>query len=94
MAKKIIGVTRLQIPAGQAGDGPLVRRLLDRQGVNAASFCIAFDAATAAGVRGLIPVVITAYEDRSFSFVIHEPANSPGHATSLRPANALELAQA
>jgi ribosomal protein L11 len=42
----------------------------------------------------LIPVVITAYEDRSFSFVIHEPANGPGHATSLRPADAIELAQA
>ena len=94
MAKKITGVTRLQIPAGQAGDGPLVRRLLDRQGVNAASFCIAFDAATAAGVRGLIPVVITAYEDRSFSFVINKPANAPGHAAPHRPADAIELAQA
>ncbi|MEI6240492.1 MAG: hypothetical protein WCR51_08885 [Planctomycetia bacterium] len=88
MAKKITGVTRLQIPAGTAADGPLVRRLLGPKGVNAAAFSSAFDAATAEDGRRLIPVVITAYEDRSFSFVINEPGTAPAHSQSCQPTDA------
>jgi large subunit ribosomal protein L11 len=89
MAKKITGVTRLQIPAGTAADGPFVRRLLGPKGVNAAAFSSAFDAATADDGRRLIPVVITTYEDKSFSFVINEACTGPAHSTFRHPADAL-----
>lgn len=85
MAKKITGVSRLQLPAGKAADGPLVVRCLHRQGVNVAAFCNAFNAATAADIGLVIPVVVTIYEDRSFSFVIKDPLAPRAESAVRRP---------
>ena len=89
MAKKITGVVRLRIPAGQAADCPLVERLLGPRGVSIASFRTAFDAATIGNSGLMIPVVITFYEDRSWSFVTHAPCEPTAHATMDGPADAI-----
>lgn len=80
MAKKITGVTRLQLPAGKAADGPLVGRSLYRQGVNVAAFCTAFNAATASDTGLVLPVVVTIHEDGSFSFVVKDPLAPRGES--------------
>jgi large subunit ribosomal protein L11 len=77
MAKKIQGYIRLQIPAGQANPSPPVGPALGQHGVNIMEFCKAFNAETQSMEAGMpIPVVITVYQDKSFSFVTKTPPAS------------------
>jgi len=77
MAKKITGFIKLQIPAGQATPAPPVGPALGQQGVNIMEFCKQFNAQTQKVEKGLpIPVVITVYTDRSFTFVMKTPPAS------------------
>ena len=70
MAKKVEGYIKLEIPAGQANPSPPVGPALGQRGLNIMEFCKAFNAATQEMEQGMpIPVIITAYADRSFSFV-------------------------
>lgn len=73
MAKKIIGTIKLQIAAGQANPAPPVGPALGQQGVNIMEFCKAFNAATQDQAGLVIPVVISVYQDRSFTFVTKSP---------------------
>jgi len=73
MAKKIQGYIKLQIPAGKANPSPPVGPALGQQGVNIMEFCKAFNAKTQDKGDMIIPVVITVYSDRSFSFVTKTP---------------------
>src|SRR3954447_17878599 len=74
MAKKVIKVIKLQIPAGQANPAPPVGPALGQHGVNIMDFCKAFNAATQGPNAGQItPVEITVYEDRSFDFITKTP---------------------
>ncbi|RKZ29169.1 50S ribosomal protein L11 [bacterium] len=76
MAKKIKGTVKLQIPAGKATPAPPVGPALGQAGVNIAEFCKQFNAKTAKMGDYLIPVVITVYMDRSFSFITKTPPAS------------------
>lgn len=73
MAKEITGYIKLQIPAGQANPAPPVGPALGQHGVNIMEFCKAYNAATQNQAGMVIPVVITVYNDRSFSFVTKSP---------------------
>ena len=73
MAKKIIGQIKLQIPAGKATPAPPVGPALGQHGVNIMGFTKEFNAKTADQAGMLIPVVITVYQDRSFSFITKTP---------------------
>ena len=73
MAKKVIGFIKLQIPAGKANPAPPVGPALGQQGVNIMDFCKAFNAATQDKDGDIIPVEITVYADRSFTFVTKTP---------------------
>ena len=73
MAKKVTAVIRLQIPAGAANPAPPVGPALGSAGVNIMDFCKKFNAATQAQSGLVIPVVITVYQDRSFTFVLKSP---------------------
>ena len=73
MAKKIIGFIKLQIPAGQANPAPPVGPALGQHGVNIMEFCKAFNAETQSESGMIIPVVITVYADRSFTFITKTP---------------------
>jgi len=74
MAKKIVGYIKLQIPAGKANPSPPVGPALGQRGLNIMEFCKAFNAATQGMEPGLpTPVVITAYADKSFTFVMKSP---------------------
>jgi len=73
MAKKIIGAIKLQVPAGQANPSPPIGPALGQQGVNIMEFCKAFNSKTAGQEGMIIPVVITVYQDRSFSFITKTP---------------------
>ena len=73
MAKKISGYIKLQIPAGQAKPAPPVGPALGQQGVNIMEFCKQYNAATKDQAGLIIPVVITVYKDKSFSFVTKSP---------------------
>ena len=73
MAKKVIGEIKLQIPAGQANPSPPVGPALGQRGVNIMEFCKAFNAATQNQPGMIIPVIITVYADRTFSFVTKTP---------------------
>lgn len=73
MAKKIVGYIKLQIPAAQANPSPPVGPALGQHGVNIMEFVKAFNAKTQDQVGMIIPVVITVYADRSFSFVLKTP---------------------
>ena len=73
MAKKIIGFIKLQIQAGQANPAPPVGPALGQQGVNIMDFCKAFNAATQDKMGDLIPVEITVFADRSFTFITKTP---------------------
>ncbi|OIP49488.1 MAG: 50S ribosomal protein L11 [Deltaproteobacteria bacterium CG_4_10_14_3_um_filter_60_8] len=76
MAKKITGYIKLQIPAGKANPSPPVGPALGQRGVNIMEFCKAFNAKTQDQGDMLIPVVITVYADRSFSFITKTPPAS------------------
>jgi large subunit ribosomal protein L11 len=73
MAKKITGYVKLQIPAGQATPAPPVGPALGQHGVNIMEFCKTFNARTQAQAGLIIPVVITVFSDRSFSFITKTP---------------------
>ena len=74
MAKKVVKIIKLQIPAGQANPAPPVGPALGQHGVNIMEFCKAFNAATSGGQQGRItPVEISVYEDRSFTFITKTP---------------------
>ena len=73
MAKKIIGQIKLQIPAGKANPSPPVGPALGQHGVNIMEFCKAFNAKTQEQDGLIIPVVITVYADRSFTFITKTP---------------------
>ncbi len=73
MAKKISSYIKLQIPAGQANPSPPVGPALGQHGVNIMEFVKAFNAKTADQAGMIIPVVITVYADRSFSFILKTP---------------------
>ncbi len=76
MAKKVSGYIKLQIPAGQATPAPPVGPALGQHGVNIMEFCKTFNARTAKDQGLIIPVVITVYTDRSFTFVTKTPPAS------------------
>ena len=73
MAKKATGFIKLQLPAGKANPAPPVGPALGQHGVNIMEFCKAYNAATADKAGTVIPVEITVYEDRSFTFVLKTP---------------------
>jgi large subunit ribosomal protein L11 len=73
MAKKVVGQVKLQIPAGQANPAPPVGPALGQQGVNIMAFCKEFNAATKEQAGMVIPVVITVYQDKSFTFITKSP---------------------
>lgn len=76
MAKKVTGQIKLQIPGGQANPAPPVGPALGQRGVNIMEFCKAFNAKTADAKGMIIPVIITVYSDRSFTFVTKTPPAS------------------
>ena len=73
MAKKILTMIKLQIPGGQANPAPPVGPALGQHGVNIMEFCKAFNSRTQADAGTIIPVEITVYEDRSFTFITKTP---------------------
>jgi large subunit ribosomal protein L11 len=74
MAKKITGYVKLQVPAGAANPSPPIGPALGQRGLNIMEFCKAFNARTAQMEKGMpIPVIITAYQDRSFTFEMKQP---------------------
>ena len=77
MAKKVLGYIKLQVPAGQANPSPPIGPALGQRGLNIMEFCKAFNAASQAMEPGApIPVVITAFQDKSFTFVMKTPPAS------------------
>jgi large subunit ribosomal protein L11 len=77
MAKKIVGFIKLQVPAGKANPSPPIGPALGQRGLNIMEFCKAFNAQTQKAEPGLpLPVVITAYADKSFTFIIKTPPAS------------------
>ncbi len=73
MAKKVLSIVKLQIPAGQASPAPPVGPALGQHGVNIMEFCKAYNAQTSNQSGSIIPVEITIYEDRSFTFITKTP---------------------
>ena len=77
MAKKVVGYIKLQVPAGKANPSPPIGPALGQRGLNIMEFCKAFNAQTQGVEPGLkLPVVITAYADKSFTFVLKSPPAS------------------
>ena len=77
MAKKVVGLIKLQVPAGKANPSPPIGPALGQRGLNIMEFCKAFNAQTQKMEPGLmLPVVITAYADKSFSFILKSPPAS------------------
>jgi large subunit ribosomal protein L11 len=77
MAKKIVGFIKLQVPAGKANPSPPIGPALGQRGLNIMEFCKAFNAQTQGIEPGLkLPVVITAYADKSFTFILKSPPAS------------------
>ena len=76
MAKKVTGIVKLQITAGQANPAPPVGPALGSQGINIMAFCKEFNAATKDKGGLVIPVVITVYQDKSFTFILKSPPAS------------------
>ena len=76
MAKKIVGTLKLQVPAGKANPSPPVGPALGQHGVNIAGFCKEYNAKTSDKMGLIIPVKITVYEDRSYSFILKSPPAS------------------
>ncbi|MGA1235299.1 MAG: 50S ribosomal protein L11 [Limisphaerales bacterium] len=73
MAKKVVGQIKLQIPAGQANPAPPVGPALGQHGVNIMAFCKEYNAATREQAGMIVPVVITVYQDKSFTFITKSP---------------------
>jgi large subunit ribosomal protein L11 len=73
MSKKVTGIIRLQLPAGAANPAPPVGPALGAQGVNIMGFCKEFNAKTKDQAGMILPVVITVYADRSFTFILKSP---------------------
>ena len=73
MAKKIVGYIKLQIPAGKANPSPPVGPALGQRGLNIMAFCKEFNAATQKQAGDVLPVVITVYKDKTFSFITKSP---------------------
>jgi large subunit ribosomal protein L11 len=73
MAKKVVANIKLQVPAGQANPSPPIGPALGQHGVNIMEFCKAFNAKTQGEEGMIIPVVITVYADRSFTFITKTP---------------------
>jgi large subunit ribosomal protein L11 len=76
MAKKVIGNVKLQVKGGQANPSPPIGPALGQHGVNIAEFCKAFNARTQDRTGTVIPVIITIYADRTFSFITKTPPAS------------------
>ena len=77
MAKKVVGFIKLQVPAGKANPSPPIGPALGQRGLNIMEFCKAFNAQTQSHEPGLpLPVVITAFADKSFTFIIKTPPAS------------------
>lgn len=76
MAKKILAQIKLQVAAGQANPSPPIGPALGQHGVNIMDFCKSFNAKTASEEGMIIPVVITVYQDRSFTFITKTPPAS------------------
>src|SRR5271170_6806008 len=76
MAKKVVGSIKLQIPAGAANPSPPIGPALGQRGVNIMEFCKAFNAQTQAMQGLVIPVIVTVYADRSFTFITKSPPAS------------------
>jgi large subunit ribosomal protein L11 len=76
MPKKIVGIVKLQLPAGKATPAPPVGPALGQYGVNIMEFCKSYNAQTTNQIGEVIPVEITVYEDRSFTFVLKTPPAS------------------
>ena len=76
MAKKITGYIKLQVPAGKANPAPPIGPALGQHGVNIMAFCKEFNAVTKNDVGMVIPVVITVYQDKSFTFITKSPPAS------------------
>ena len=89
--KKVTGFVKLQLPAGKASPSPPVGPALGQHGINIMAFCKDFNARTASQENMIIPVVITVYSDRSFTFVLKTPPASvllkkaAGLATNKKP---------
>lgn len=90
MAKKVAAVIKLQVPAGKANPAPPVGPALGQHGVNIMEFCKSFNERTAHQVGTIIPVEITVYEDRSFTFI----TKTPPAAVLLKQAAGLEKGSA
>jgi len=88
VAKKVINVVRLQIPAGKANPAPPVSPALGQAGINIMGFCKEFNAETQEQAGMIIPVEITVYEDRSFTFI----TKTPPAAVLLKKAAGIETA--
>ena len=73
MAKEITGTIKLQVPAGAANPAPPIGPALGQQGVNIMAFCKEFNAATQKQAGDILPVVITVYKDKSFTFITKSP---------------------
>ena len=82
MAKKVIGSVKLQVKGGQANPSPPIGPALGQHGVNIAEFCKAFNARTQDQMGTVIPVIITIYADRSFSFITKTPPASADDLTN------------
>ena len=76
MAKKVTGIVKLQIPGGEANPAPPVGPALGSQGINIMGFCKEFNAATKDRPGLVIPVIITVYQDKSFTFILKSPPAS------------------
>lgn len=76
MAKKVMALIKLQVAAGKANPSPPIGPALGQHGVNIMDFCKAFNARTANDAGSIIPVVITVYQDRSFTFITKTPPAS------------------
>jgi len=76
LAKKIVTVVKLQIPAGKANPAPPVGPALGQHGVNIMAFCKDYNARTASMAGTIVPVEITVYDDRSFTFITKTPPTS------------------
>lgn len=88
MAKKVVGIIKLQVPAGKANPAPPVGPALGQHGVNIMAFCKEYNEKTASQAGLIIPVEITVFDDRSFTFI----TKTPPAAVLLKKAAGLETA--